>query len=168
MKTWIILVPMIAALMFSCAPAKQFMPARHIRVRETDDTSTIVQVVETNVEGRQKSDLDKMLGSWDVISMRRQQKAELEKLSNTYFELKPDMTFSGKGGCNNMNGKFSVKGSSITFNSVSSTKMACDNMDKENAFFNLLENRVSEYTYKGNELLLRDGAANIVFECRRK
>ena len=67
-----------------------------------------------------------------------------------------------------MKGKFSVKGSSIIFNSVSSTKMACDNLDKENAFFNLLEKRISEYTYKGDELLLRDGAANVVFECRRK
>ena len=168
MKTWLRLVPIIAAMIFSCAPAKQFMPARHIRVKETEDTSTVVQVVETDVEARQRSDLNKMLGSWEVISMRRQQKAELENLSNTYFELSPDMTFSGRGGCNNMRGKFSVKGTSIRFNSVSSSKMACDNLDKENAFFNLLENRISEYTYKGDELLLRDGAANVVFECRRK
>jgi hypothetical protein len=46
--------------------------------------------------------------------------------------------------------------------------MACDNMDKENAFLNLLENRISEYTFNGIELLLRDGASNIVFECKRK
>ena len=57
---------MIAALMFGCAPAKQFMPARHIRVRETEDPSTIVQVVETDVEARQRSDLNKMLGGWDT------------------------------------------------------------------------------------------------------
>jgi len=67
-----------------------------------------------------------------------------------------------------MSGKFSVKGSSITFSPVISTRMACDDLDKENAFFNLLGSRISEYTYKGDELLLRDGAANIVFECRRK
>ena len=137
-------------------------------VREKEDTATIVQVVETDVEARQKSDLNKMLGNWEVISMRRQQKAELERLSNTYFELKPDLTFSGKGGCNNMSGKFSVKGSSITFSPVISTRMACDDLDKENGFFNLLGSRISEYTYKGDELLLRDGAANIVFKCRRK
>jgi heat shock protein HslJ len=158
----------ISVLTVTCSPAKQFMPARHITVRETDDTTTIVQVVETDVEARQKSDLNKMLGGWEVKTMRRQQKAQLEDLSNVYFELKSDLTFGGKGGCNNMSGKFSVKGSSIKFSPVISTKMACDNLDKENAFFNLLENRVSEYTYKGDELLLRDGAANIVFECRRK
>lgn len=168
MKTCSSLFPIILILVLGCAPAKQFSPARHIRVKETDDTSTIVQVVETNVEGRQRSDLDKMIGSWEIISMRRQQKADEEKLSNTYFELRPDLTFSGKGGCNNMSGKFSVKGSSIKFGSVVSTKMACDNTEQENTFFNLLENRISEYTYKGDELLLRDGAANIVFVCKRK
>ena len=141
MKKLLCAIVLIAYLL-GCAPAKQVAPARHITVRDVEDTTTIVQVVETDFEARQKS-------------------------SNVYFELKADLTFTGKGGCNSMNVKFSVKGSSIKFHSVASTKMACDNMDKENAFFNLLENRVSEYTYNGNELLLRDGASNIVFECRR-
>ena len=166
MKTLTCAIVLILWL-FACTPAKQVAPARHITVRDVEDTTTIVQVVETDFEARQKSDLSKMIGRWEVTSMRRQQKAELEGLSNVYFELKPDLTFAGKGGCNNMSGKFSVKGSSIKFNSITTTKMACDNMDKENAFLNLLENRVSEYTFKGNELLLRDGASNIVFECRR-
>jgi heat shock protein HslJ len=157
----------LVAWFLACTPAKQVAPARHIAVRDVEDTTTIVQVVETDVEARQKSDLGKMIGRWEVTSMRRQQKAELEKLSNVYFELSPDLTFVGNGGCNNMSGKFSVKGSSIKFNSIATTKMACDNMDKENAFLNLLESRVSEYTYKGDVLLLGDGASNIVFECKR-
>jgi heat shock protein HslJ len=132
------------------------------------DTSTTIEYVETDFEARQRSDFNKMLGSWEIVTMRRQQKAGLEKLSNVYFELKADSTFTGKGGCNNMGGKFFAKGSGIKFNPVISTKMACDNTEKENAFLNLLENRISEYTYKGNELLLRDGSANIVFECKRK
>ena len=153
--------------LLACTPAKQASPARHIMVRDVEDTTTIVQVVETNVEARQKSDLSNMIGRWEVTSMRRQQKAELENVSNAYFELRPDLTFAGNTGCNNISGKFSVKGSSIKFNSISVTKMACDNLEKESAFLNLLENRVSEYTYKGNGLLLRDGASNVVFECRR-
>ena len=155
-------------IILSCSPPKQFMPARHITIKETDDTSTIVQVVETDVVGRQKSDFNNMIGSWTVTTMRRQQKAELENLSNVYVELKSDSTFSGKGGCNSIGGKFVVKGSGIKFSRIISTKMACDNIDKENAFLALLEDRVSEYTFKGNELLLRDGAANIVFECKRR
>ena len=153
--------------LLACAPAKQVTPARHIIVRDVEDTTTIVEVVETDFEARQKSDLSKMIGRWEVTNMRRQQKAELERLSNAYFELKPDLTFAGNGGCNKISGKFSVKGSSIKFSSIATTRMACDNLDKENSFLNLLENRVSEYTYNGNELLLRDGASNIVFECRR-
>jgi heat shock protein HslJ len=167
MKTLSCAIALIAWLL-ACSPAKQVAPARHIMVRDVEDTTTIVQVVETDFEARQKSDLSKMIGRWEVTSMRRQQKAELEKLSNVYFELKPDLTFAGKGGCNNVSGNFSVKGSSIKFNSIAATKMACDNMDRENAVLNLLENRVSEYTYEGNELLLRDGASNVVFECRRE
>ena len=166
MKTFSCAIALILWLL-ACTPAKQVAPARHIVVRDVEDTTTIVQVVETDVEARQKSDLSKMIGKWEVTSMRRQQKAELENLSNVYFELNPDLTFAGKGGCNNMSGKFAVKGSSIKFNSIATTKMSCDNMDKENAFLNLLENRVSEYTYKGDVLLLRDGASNIVFECKR-
>jgi heat shock protein HslJ len=166
MKTLSCAISLILWLL-ACAPAKQVAPARHITVRDVEDTATIVQVVETDFEARQKSDLNKMIGMWKVTSMRRQQRAELEGLSNVYFELKPDLTFAGKGGCNNMSGKFSVKGSSIKFNSIATTKMACDNMNKEDAFLSLLENRVSEYTYKGDELLLRDGASNVVFECKR-
>jgi len=166
MKTFSCAIALIVWLL-ACTPAKQVAPARHIAVRDVEDTTTIVQVVETDVEARQKSDLSKMMGKWEVTSMRRQQKAELEKLSTVYFELSPDLTFDGKGGCNNMSGKFSVKGSSIKFNSIATTKMACDNIDQENAFLNLLENRVSEYTYKGGVLLLRDGASNVVFECKR-
>ena len=167
MKTLLYALALIVYLL-ACSPAKQVAPARHISVRDVEDTTTIVQVVETDFEARQKSDLSQMMGRWEITSMRRQQKADVENVSNVYFELKPDQTFAGKGGCNSMNGKFSVKGSSIKFNSIASTKMACDNMDKENAFFNLLENRVSEYTYEGNQLLLRDGASNIVFECKRE
>jgi len=167
MKTLSLIVA-LSVWLLACAPAKQVAPARHIMVRDIEDTTTIVEVVETDFEARQKSDLSKMIGRWEVTSMRRQQKTELEKLSNAYFELRPDLTFAGSAGCNNISGKFSVKGSSIKFNSIATTKMACDNLEKENAFLNLLENRVSEYTYNGNELLLRDGASNIVFECKRK
>lgn len=158
-----------ASLLINCSSPKRFEAGRpRFIVRGDTSTKDSIIVVETEVEGRQRSDFDKMLGSWDVVTMRRQQKAELENLSNVHFELKADSTFTGKGGCNIINGKFSVKGSSIKFKSIISTRMACDNMDKENAFLNLLENRISEYTFNGNQLLLRDGASNIVFECKRK
>lgn len=167
MKRFAIVIFSGIAVSLSCSPARQYMPAKHITVREKEDTSTIIQVIETDFEARQRSDYNKMLGRWVVTTMRRQQKAELENLSNVYFELNSDSTCSGKGGCNDFHGRFSVKGSSIKFNSIVSTKMACANMDTENAFLTLLENRISAYTYRESGLLLRDGASNIVFECRR-
>jgi heat shock protein HslJ len=167
------LIPLFSfvAILFlmNCSSPKRFEAGRpRIIIRGDTAAKDSIIIYETEVEGRQRSDFNKMLGGWDVITMRRQQKAELETLSNVYFELKADSTFTGKGGCNNIRGKFSVKGSSIIFRSIISTKMACENLEKENAFLNLLENRISEYTYKGDELLLGDGASNIVFDCRRK
>jgi heat shock protein HslJ len=168
MKTFFISFLAFTTFIFlCCSPPREFTSGRP-RIIVRGDTSTTIQYVETDFEARQRSDFNKMLGGWEIVTMRRQQKAELEKLSNVYFELKADSTFSGKGGCNSMRGKFSVKGSSIKFNSIISTKMACDNLDQENIFFDLLENRISEYTYKESELLLRDGSSNIVFECKRK
>jgi len=158
---------LVTLFILSCSTPKEFMTGKP-KVIVRGDTSTTVQYIETDFEARQRSDFNKMLGNWEVITMRRQQRSGLEKLFNVYFELKADSTFTGKGGCNNMGGKFSVKGTSIRFGSIISTKMACDNLDKENAFFKLLENTISEYTFNGNELLLRDGASNIVFECKRR
>jgi heat shock protein HslJ len=156
-------------LLINCSSPKQFEAGRpRFIIRGDTSAKDSIIVYETEIEGRQRSDFYKMLGTWEVTTMRRQQKAALETLSNVHFELKADSAFTGRGGCNNMDGKFSVKGSSIKFGPIISTKMACDNMDKENAFFTLLENRISEYTFKGDELLLRDGASNIVFECKRK
>lgn len=153
----------------NCSSPKKFA-AGSPRTIMTADSSTpdSIIVVEAEVEARQRSDFNKMIGGWDVLTMRRQQKAELENLSNTYFELKSDSTFTGRGGCNNISGKISIKGSSIRFISIIATKMACENLDKENAFIKLLQDRISEYTFNGNQLLLRDGASNIVFECRRR
>ncbi|MER3497275.1 MAG: hypothetical protein C4308_00875 [Chitinophagaceae bacterium] len=100
--------------------------------------------------------------------MRRQQRASLENLSNVYIQFKTDSSISGKGGCNSMSGRFTVKGTSIKFHIIVSTKMACANLDKENAFFRLLQSTVSAYTVEGKTLLLRDGASNILFECEKR
>jgi heat shock protein HslJ len=169
MPKFIYLFCFVASLLsINCSSPKRFEAGRPRFIVRGDTTAKdSIIVVETEIEGRQRSDFNQMVGGWEVINMRRQQKAELETLSNVHIELKSDSTFTGRGGCNNIRGKFSVKGSSIRFGSIISTKIACDNLDKENAFLNLLENRISEYTYKGNELLLRDGASNIVFECKR-
>ncbi|MDP9229870.1 MAG: META domain-containing protein [Bacteroidota bacterium] len=126
-----------------------------------------IEFYEMNIIARQKNDKQKMIGKWDVVSMRRQQKAELENLSGIYLEFGTDSAFNGNAGCNKIGGVYTLKGTSVIFSNVLSTKMACDKMEQENAFLELLQNTVSEYTVSDAKLLLRDGSSNIVFECSR-
>lgn len=139
----------------------------------TKDTSTqyikdSIEFYETDYEIRQKSFMKEMVGTWNINVMKRQSQMEPEDLSNVFITINPDSTFNGKAACNNISGKYSLKGTSIKFGPIISTKMACDKLDQEIAMLRLLEETVSAFTVKSNTLLLRDGASNIVFEGSRK
>lgn len=115
-----------------------------------------------------KSFAKELAGKWKVISMRRQQKAQLEVLNNVALEFDvKDNRFYGKAPCNNINGSFALNGYSIRFSNIASTKMACDNLDQEGYYLKLLEERISAFTIDKDKLYLRDGISNIVFECDR-
>jgi heat shock protein HslJ len=110
-----------------------------------------------------------LAGKWNVISMRRQQKAELEMLNNVSLSFQEtDTRFSGKAPCNNITGMILLNGYGIRFKNMVATRMACQNLEQESAFLNLLETRVSAFTIDDNKLYLRDGVSNIVFECERE
>jgi len=113
-----------------------------------------------------KSFQKELAGTWNVISMRRQQKAELETLSGVTLKFdENDVKFSGKAPCNSISGTIQLNGYSIRFLNIVSTKMACEHLEVETAFLNLLQTRISAFTVDGNKLYLRDGISNIVFEC---
>ena len=100
--------------------------------------------------------------------MRRQQKAELELLNGVGLSFDTtQFNFTGKAPCNNIGGKFILNGTSIRFQDIFSTKMACDRLEQENYYLRLLNERVSAFTIINNKLLLRDVSSNIVFECER-
>src|SRR5215216_2357531 len=61
--------------------------------------------------------------------------------------------FSGNGGCNQINGNYSLEKNNIQFNEVVSTKMSCEDMAFENTFLDLLK-RVDRFERKGNDLVL--------------
>lgn len=124
-----------------------------------------VEYYETDFEIRQKNYKEKLIGKWDVKTMRRQQKADIENLSGIYIEVSADSVFTGNAGCNKMRGIYILKGTSIKFKNILSTKMACDKMEQEGWLLKLLENTVSAYSVDSEKLLLRDAASNIVFEC---
>ena len=62
--------------------------------------------------------------------------------------------FSGNGGCNQINGNYSVDKKMIKFTEVLSTKMSCTDIEFENTFISILGS-IDKYEIKGNDLLLK-------------
>ena len=70
------------------------------------------------------------------------------------FEV-PDKRFSGNGGCNQINGNYSLDKNELKFSEVISTKMSCNDIDFENTFLNTL-GTVDHYEIRGTDLVLKD------------
>ena len=69
------------------------------------------------------------------------------------FEV-AEKRFSGNGGCNQINGNYSLDKREIHFTDVIATKMSCDDIQFENVFLNEL-GRVDRYELTDNELRLK-------------
>lgn len=103
-------------------------------------------------------------GEWQITSMKQPSGSEAQLLNGVVINLNADSTFKGMAGCNQYSGSFSLKGTSIRFQNIRSTKKACPLLEQENAFLQLLQKAVSRYAVTSNHLLLRDGSGNIIFE----
>ena len=62
--------------------------------------------------------------------------------------------FSGNGGCNQINGNYSLDKREIRFTEVLSTKMSCNDIEFENTFLTTL-NTIDRYELSGTDLLLK-------------
>ena len=62
--------------------------------------------------------------------------------------------FSGNGGCNQINGNYSLDKKEIKFTEVLSTKMSCNDIEFENAFLTTLSS-IDRYELRGSDLLLK-------------
>ena len=159
-----------SAFILSCSGEKNSVAGRPQYIYgagPTDNTKDSIVYYDLEVKAKQVSYKKELEGEWKVINMRRQQKAELESLSGVILNFTVDSTFAGKAPCNRIGGIYTLKGTSIRFSKLFSTKMACDRLDQESAMLRLLEETVSAYTVSPNSLLLRDGSSNIIFECAR-
>jgi heat shock protein HslJ len=67
----------------------------------------------------------------------------------------PEKKFNGNGGCNRINGDYTIDKNHIHFTSISSTKMNCPDIAFENTFLSLLE-KVNKYEVQNNTMLLKD------------
>jgi len=74
---------------------------------------------------------------------------------DAYINFEPDeKRFAGNGGCNQINGTYSLDKKEIHFGEVMSTKMSCEDIQFENTFLSTL-NIIDNYEQRGDELLLK-------------
>jgi len=69
------------------------------------------------------------------------------------FEV-ADKRFTGNGGCNQINGNYTLDKKEIHFTDVISTKMNCNDIDFENTFLSIL-NTIDHYEVRGNDIALK-------------
>ena len=92
---------------------------------------------------------------WTVTEMKGVpvQQSGGRRDAHIVFEI-ADKRFRGNGGCNQINGNYSLDKREIHFTDVVATKMSCDDIQFENAFLNEL-GRVDRYEMNGDELRLK-------------
>lgn len=164
MKQFLIL---LAGLSYSLSSFAQINAGTMVRTREVPGKDSIV-FYETDIATRQKSFMDLLVGTWTFTKMKKQSQMDADQLTGITLTLNKDSSFTGQASCNKIFGKFSIKGTSIKFNDIASTKMSCNKQEEEKWILQLLQGTVSNYTVTKPNLLLRDVSGNIVFEADRK
>lgn len=165
-KIVFLFLSLVLTVLLACNSSKKIVSATSKKTAVSAKDS--VEYYEEIVDARQGDFSKALKGSWEIITMSRQQKAPIEKLQNVEINF-TDSTVSGKAPCNRYTGSYTTKGTGIKFGNIASTMMYCDNkMNEEDAFFMLLRTRISAFTVNGDTLYLRDGASNIVFEAKKK
>lgn len=93
--------------------------------------------------------------NWVVVEMRGVpvQQSGGRRDAHIVFEV-ADKRFTGNGGCNQINGNYTLDKNEIKFTDVIATKMACNDIEFENAFLSTL-GTVDRYEVNGNDLVLK-------------
>lgn len=94
---------------------------------------------------------------WQLIELNGEEVAETINGKTPYLELLPgEKRYAANGGCNNIGGTYGITGKNgITFSQGFSTKMACGQMDVEDALLRLLPT-VASFNAEAEELVLMD------------
>ena len=93
--------------------------------------------------------------NWVVVEMKGVpvQQSGGRKDARIVFEV-AEKRFTGNGGCNQINGNYTLDKNEIRFIDVISTKMSCADIEFENTFLSILSS-VDRYEISGNDLLLK-------------
>ena len=93
--------------------------------------------------------------NWVVVEMRGVpvQQSGGRRDAHIVFEV-AEKRFTGNGGCNQINGNYTLDKNEIKFTDVIATKMACNDIEFENAFLTTLGS-IDRYEVNGNDLLFK-------------
>ncbi len=94
---------------------------------------------------------------WVLIELKEVPVQQSGGARDAFVEFFPtDKRFSGNGGCNRINGTYTLeKRSNIKFSEVTSTKMSCPDIAFENTFLAALS-EVNRFEILDNNMLLKD------------
>lgn len=94
-------------------------------------------------------------GRWVLVEMKGVPVQQSGGRRDAFINFEVDQKkFRGNGGCNQINGNYTVEKNTIRFKDVISTKMACDDIAFESTFLSTLA-EVDRYEVKGDDLLLK-------------
>ena len=93
--------------------------------------------------------------NWVLVEMKGVpvQQSGGRRDAHIVFEV-AEKRFTGNGGCNQINGNYTLDKNEIKFTDVIATKMACNDIEFENAFLSTLSS-IDRYEINGNDLVLK-------------
>jgi len=105
---------------------------------------------------------------WVLVRMSDQPVLVAEGKPEPYVVLQSaTKQIVGHGGCNRLSGGYSIAGDTLQFSEITTTRMACPEVERENSFLNALET-VAKWRLMDNQLVLLDKSNKEVlqFEAR--
>lgn len=104
---------------------------------------------------------------WELVSMNNKPVEQKENSQAPYLILNAlNSTITGTGGCNRINATYLLRGQTLTFGPCISTKMACPNLDQEQAFISAISEQTLTIRMDDN-LTLSQGNNTLTFRRKR-
>jgi heat shock protein HslJ len=114
-----------------------------------------IAVITFNCSPKLAPDANWGRGRWVLVQMKGVPVQQSGSRRDAYLDFNTTQKlFTGVGGCNQLNGSYTIDKNSIQFRDVSATKMLCSDMDFEKVFLEELAH-VNRYELKGDDLLLK-------------
>jgi copper homeostasis protein (lipoprotein) len=93
---------------------------------------------------------------WVLVRLGEQPVEQEQGKPEPYIVLQPNQKeVVGHGGCNRLSGGYVLKGDALQFSEMTTTRMACPDIQTEHAFLNALES-VAHWKLMDNQLVLLD------------